>query len=260
MSHTPIHPVVTVNNIKNFIPLILDSQTEHYNTWAELFILHRKAYDVLDHLKPRVTATSSSTETAKDKDKEQPPKHAYLESWERIDSIVLQWIYATISQDLMHTIMITNTTAYDAWCRLKNLFLDNQAARTITIQNKIFNARLEQFSTMTEYCQHMKLLHDQLTSLGSTVSENQLVLQILTGLTDQYENISLILPQTQPLPDFFKTRSRLCQVEERKNAQAKLSAQSAGTALHASTDQPARAQTDTRTYIWFDNSSERGRG
>ncbi|XP_035842277.1 uncharacterized protein LOC118488940 [Helianthus annuus] len=169
MSSSPIHPAVTVNNTKNFIPLILDSQTEHYNTWAELFILHCKAYDVFDHLQPRVTATSSSTEkdsSDKEKDKTPVTKHPYLESWERIDSIVLQWIYGTISQDLMHTIMITDTTAYDAWCRLKNLFLDNQAARTITIQNKIFNTRLELFPTMAEYCQHMKLLHDQLTSLG----------------------------------------------------------------------------------------------
>ncbi|XP_022024272.1 uncharacterized protein LOC110924585 [Helianthus annuus] len=150
MSSSTIHPAVTVNNIKNFIPLILDSQTEHYNTWAELFVLHCKAYDVFDHLQARDTGTSSSTE--KEKEKETIPKHTYLESWERIDSIVLQWIYGTISQDLMHTIMITNTTAYDAWCRLKNSFLDNQAARTITIQNKFFNTRLEQFSTMAEYC------------------------------------------------------------------------------------------------------------
>ncbi|XP_022023366.1 uncharacterized protein LOC110923608 [Helianthus annuus] len=136
MASPPIHPAVIVNNIKNSIPLILDSQTEHYNTWAELFVLHCKAYEVFDHLQPREDAASSSTtKEAADKDKEKAPtvKPNYLESWERIDSIVLQWIYGTISQDLMHTIMTTNTTAYDAWCRLKNLFLDNQAARTITI-------------------------------------------------------------------------------------------------------------------------------
>ncbi|XP_021991996.1 uncharacterized protein LOC110888797 [Helianthus annuus] len=112
---------------------------------------------------------------------------------------------------------------------------------------------------MAEYCQHMKLLYDQLISLGSTVSENQLVLQILTGLTDQCESISLILQQTLPLPDFYNTRSRLCQVEDRKTAQAKLSAQSAGTALHATTE-PACASPNSRTHTRTNNNSERGRG
>ncbi|XP_035841598.1 uncharacterized protein LOC118488323 [Helianthus annuus] len=77
----------------------------------------------------------------------------------------------------------------------------------------------------------MKLIFDQLTSLGSNTTENQLVLQILAGLNDQYESTSLILQQTQPLPGFYNTRSRLCQVEDHKNTQAKLSAQATGTAL-----------------------------
>ncbi|KAJ0680226.1 hypothetical protein HanPI659440_Chr16g0621891 [Helianthus annuus] len=80
---SPVHPAVTINNIKNSIPLILDSQTEHYNTWAELFVLHCKAYDVYDHLQPRESTTSSSSsKDSSDKEKDKAPvtKHTYLES------------------------------------------------------------------------------------------------------------------------------------------------------------------------------------
>ncbi|XP_076924228.1 uncharacterized protein LOC143586599 [Bidens hawaiensis] len=161
------HPAVTVTNIKNFILIILDSQNEHYNTWAELFVIHCKAYDAFDHLQPCIQAISSSSS---DKEKE-TTKTPHQESWERIDAIVLQWIYGTITRDLVHTIKIPNTTAYDAWCRLKNLFLDNQTTRTIAIQNKFFNSRLDQFPDISAYCQHMKLLYDQLTSLGSPVTK-----------------------------------------------------------------------------------------
>uniref|UniRef100_A0A251RN97 Uncharacterized protein n=1 Tax=Helianthus annuus TaxID=4232 RepID=A0A251RN97_HELAN len=257
-SHT-IHPAVTVNNIKNSIPLVLDQQTNHYNTWAELFKNHCKAYEVYDHLQPRKTDTDSSTSSDKQA-APTPPKPTYSESWERIDAIVLQWIYDTITQDLLHTIMKNDTTAYTAWTTLRNIFLDNQESRTIDLQNKFANTRLDQFPNMSAYCQAMKLMFDQLTSLGSTLTEKQLVMQILTGLNDQYENIALILQQTTPLPDFYNTRSRLCQVEERKTAQAKISAQAAGTALTATHDTSNRATTENRDRTRTESDRYRGRG
>ncbi|XP_022031093.1 uncharacterized protein LOC110932040 [Helianthus annuus] len=137
-SHT-IHPAVTVNNIKNSIPLVLDQQTNHYNIWAELFKNHCKAYECYDHLQPKKTDTDTST------DKQAAPtspKPTYSESWERIDAIVLQWIYGTITQDLLHTIMKNDTTAYNAWTTLQNIFLDNQESRTIDLQKKFANTRL----------------------------------------------------------------------------------------------------------------------
>ncbi|KAJ0851360.1 putative RNA-directed DNA polymerase [Helianthus annuus] len=258
MSFHTIHPAVTVNNIKNSIPLVLDQQTNHYNTWAELFKNHCKAYEVYDHLQPRKTDTDSSTSSDK-QTAPTPPKPTYSESWERIDAIVLQWIYGTITQDLLHTIMKNDTTAYTAWTTLRNIFLDNQESRTIDLQNKFANTRLDQFPNMSAYCQAMKLMFDQLTSLGSTLTEKQLVMQILTGLNDQYENIALILQQTAPLPDFYNIRSRLCQVEERKTAQAKISAQAAGTALTATPDTSNRATTENRDRTRTESDRYRGR-
>ncbi|KAJ0540438.1 hypothetical protein HanHA300_Chr08g0298231 [Helianthus annuus] len=254
VSSNSIHPAVTVSNIKNFIPIILDMKTDHYNTWSEFFKIHCKAYDVIDHLKPRQQPATSSTDKEKEATSPKP-----LESWDRLDAIVLQWIYGTISQDLVFTIMKNNSTAYAAWCTLENLFQDNQASRTIDLQNKFANTRLDQFPNMSDYCQAMKLIFDQLTNLGSNITEKQLVLQILTGLNDQYESISLIIQQTDPLPDFFNTRSRLCQVEDRKATQAKLAAQQAGTALSATIDQ-TRSTTDNRFTNRTESDRSRGRG
>ncbi|KAJ0936259.1 putative RNA-directed DNA polymerase [Helianthus annuus] len=111
---------------------------------------------------------------------------------------------------------------------------------------------------MSAYSQAMKLMFDQLTSLGSTTTEKQLVMQILTGLNDQYENIALILQQTVPLPDFYNTRSRLCQVEERKTAQAKVSAQAAGTALTTTPDTSNRITNNNRDRSRGDTYDRRG--
>ncbi|KAJ0836594.1 hypothetical protein HanRHA438_Chr16g0768711 [Helianthus annuus] len=123
---------------------------------------------------------------------------------------------------------------------------------------------------MTAYCQALKVIYDQLTNVGSPITEEQLVLQLLMGLNDQYESTTTIIQQTSPLPDFYETRSRLCMAESRKQNQARQAAQAAGTALIATTDNRTAQQTDqqtsrsdsrydTRTDQHRDQSS-RGRG
>ncbi|CAJ2679757.1 unnamed protein product [Trifolium pratense] len=39
------HPALTVNNIRNFIPITLEMETSHYSSWAELFKIHCTVYE-----------------------------------------------------------------------------------------------------------------------------------------------------------------------------------------------------------------------
>jgi len=59
------HPALAVNNIKNFIPITLEMETNHYSTWAELFKIHCTVYQVSDHIIP----TKPETESSKEKEK-----------------------------------------------------------------------------------------------------------------------------------------------------------------------------------------------
>ncbi|XP_076945926.1 uncharacterized protein LOC143617164 [Bidens hawaiensis] len=126
-----LHPAITVSNIKNFIPITLDNESAQYVTWSELFKIHFNAYLVANHLEPRGESSSSAAPPAsadKDKGLAAPPPE---ESWKRLDAIVLQWIYGTISIDLLQTVMKKNTTAYNAWIALENLFQDNKCSRAL---------------------------------------------------------------------------------------------------------------------------------
>ncbi|XP_021997868.1 uncharacterized protein LOC110894919 [Helianthus annuus] len=136
-----LHPAVTVSNIRTLIPVTLDIETGHYTTWLQLFKIQCKSFQVYDHLQPRETPATSSSD--KDKDKDKDKEQAPAETWERLDSIVLQWIYGTISSDLLHTILKPNTTAYDAWTALANLFQDNKASRIIDLNNRFASTRLD---------------------------------------------------------------------------------------------------------------------
>ena len=49
------HPALTVSNIATFIKVTLDIEKGQYITWSELFKIHARAYQVLDHIIPTST-------------------------------------------------------------------------------------------------------------------------------------------------------------------------------------------------------------
>ncbi|XP_021985630.1 transcription factor MBP1-like [Helianthus annuus] len=104
---------------------------------------------------------------------------------------------------------------------------------------------------MAAYCREVKLLSDQLNSIGYAVDNDRLVLQLLTGLNEQFEGISTILQNRDPLPDFNEARSRLTMEEKKKHHHATANANTAATALHVaaapSASQDSRASQPTRS-------------
>ncbi|XP_021974465.1 uncharacterized protein LOC110869532 [Helianthus annuus] len=147
MTDNKLHPAVTVTNIKAAIPIILDNEAADYNTWSELFRIHCTAYLVSDHLSKRPETTEKTSSSDK-----QPAAPPAADSWERLDAIVLQWIYGTISPGLLKTVIKNKTTAYDAWKAIEALFQDNKATRALYLKQKFSNTRLENFSSMHAYC------------------------------------------------------------------------------------------------------------
>ncbi|KAJ9537849.1 hypothetical protein OSB04_030582 [Centaurea solstitialis] len=231
-----LHPAVTVTNIRNFIPIVLEMDDGQYTSWVELFKIHCRAHDVIHHIIP-AEATPSEPAAEKGKDK---ADDAALQK--RLDSIVLQWIYGTISKDLLITILKPNSTAAQAWKALENIFIDSKPSRALYLENKFNNVRLESFSNVSTYCQELKTLSDQLTNVDAPVSNDRLVLQLINGLGDKYESLATLLQQSTPLPDFYTARSKLILEETRKNQTSKISTDAAA-ALNTET---TTATTDRR--------------
>ncbi|XP_071727935.1 uncharacterized protein [Rutidosis leptorrhynchoides] len=166
MSETSkIHPAVTVNNIKNFIPITLEMETSQYSFWPGLFKNHCRAYEVLDHIILATTDDSSSTTPS-------TPPPTRTASWERLDAIVLQWIYGTISLPLLRTVYKDDSTAQQAWERLKRIFHDNKNSCAVHLQHQFANTRLENFPDASTYCQELKIIADQLGNVGPAIEED----------------------------------------------------------------------------------------
>ncbi|XP_076920013.1 uncharacterized protein LOC143581015 [Bidens hawaiensis] len=187
-----IHPALTVNNIRNFIPLVLDLETGQYTSWVELFTIHCTVYEVLDHILP--TGTPSSSYTI-DKEKQQDASSpAVLGSCDRLDVVVKQWIYGTMSHNLLMNVIKPKATAKETWDAIAHLFQDNQATRAMALKTRFTNTKLQSFSSISAYCQELKVLSDQLANVESTISDADLVLQLVTGLTNtEYDAIGMFI-------------------------------------------------------------------
>ncbi|XP_071688029.1 uncharacterized protein [Rutidosis leptorrhynchoides] len=171
MADPNFHQAITVTNIQNIILIVLDIEKSQYASWAELFKIHYIAYDAIDHIiPPSITpSTESSASTTTDPPTPDP-------KWKYLDGIVLQWIYSTISNDLLHMILRTNTTAAKTWERLQNIFQDNKYTCALYLNRQLNNIKFDNFSSASAYCQEIKVLVDQLSNVGDHVSEDRMVL------------------------------------------------------------------------------------
>ncbi|XP_071705153.1 uncharacterized protein [Rutidosis leptorrhynchoides] len=213
--------------------IILEMDKTQYDSWAELFKIHCRAFEVINHiLPPATTDSTNSSQTADD-------SSAQTESWARLDAVVLQWIYGTISIELLLAIMTPVQTSRQAWDRLKDMFQDNQHSRAVYLQHKFSNIRQDDFPNMAAYRQEIKSIGDQLSDVRTTrLTDDQLVLQLITGLNESYQSMATNLHHRSTLPSFYQARSMLLLEETRKMKQASTAATTVGTALLTTTTPP----------------------
>ncbi|XP_076912189.1 uncharacterized protein LOC143570415 [Bidens hawaiensis] len=144
----PLHPAYSVSNIQSKIRT-LDGTKVTYSAWVKLFRLHTVAYKVSNHIDDSAPPAATSPEYAQ---------------WKELDALVLQWIYSTISDDLMKR-LIDTTVARAAWTKLEKIFLSNKKARAAALETKFCNLTLTACSSVDDYCQRLSDLASQLADV-----------------------------------------------------------------------------------------------
>ncbi|KAL2893103.1 Retrovirus-related Pol polyprotein from transposon TNT 1-94 [Bienertia sinuspersici] len=177
-------------------------KTQHSN-WVELFENHCCAYDVLDHIDPKTPR----------------PKEVSDRLWKRLDAVVKQWIYGTISPSLVQIILSRGSTAQETWNKVQSLFQNNKHSRAVLLDNKFATVHLSHFPNATAYCQEIKNIADQLANIDQPISEQKMVLHLCAGLRNtEYDTVATLIQQCYPLPDFLTPRSKLL-IEESRRAE-----------------------------------------
>ena len=129
--------------------------------------------------------------------------------WRRLDAVVLQWIYSTISKDLLLAILKRSDTAEMAWSRLESLFQDNKASRATHLEEDFTNADFQAFDLIDNYCNHLQSLADRLADVDAPVTNGRLVLRLTGSLPEAYSGTVDYIQNQEPLPSFESCHSRL---------------------------------------------------
>lgn len=106
--------------------------------------------------------------------------------WNRLDIVVLQWMYATVSQHTLNSIIVINNSFEQFWNHIASIFNDNKHSRVVQLENQFRNTHLEDFFSTKAYCNCLKFLFDQLANVDSPVSSTHLVLKMISCPTDAY--------------------------------------------------------------------------
>ncbi|XP_021986838.1 uncharacterized protein LOC110883373 [Helianthus annuus] len=225
---TPLHPVYSVN-IQQKIRT-LDGEKVSYSSWVNLFHLHATAYRVFDHIDDTPQPTDNDPSLA---------------SWKEIDVVVLQWIYGTLTDDLLLKVLQPGSTARQAWLRLENHFLNNKDSRATTLEEDLTNLTLQCCSSLEAYFQRLKEIADQLAAVDCPVPEKRLVLKLVRGLPPEFDMTGALI--VQRLPSWSDACDMLLREQSRQRARAAVSPPVVAAAVDSAPPAPPRSDPrDTR--------------
>ncbi|XP_013594782.1 PREDICTED: uncharacterized protein LOC106302930 [Brassica oleracea var. oleracea] len=233
-----------VTNIKNHIPLIIDFEEHNYDAWCELFLTHCLAFDVLGHI-------DGTSLPANDDDT----------PWKKKDGLVKLWLYETLTQPLFRSTFQTRGSARDIWLRIENQFRNNKEVRAIQLDHDLRTTEIGD-RTVQEYCQTLKSTSDLLANLDAPVSDRILVMYLINGLNEKFDNIINVIKHKEPFPTFDSAKTMLLNEETRLKKEKKTPVTSdnasSPTVLVATTDKPQTQRFNNGNRK--QNNRGRGRG
>jgi hypothetical protein len=89
--------------------------------------------------------------------------------WARLDSLVVTWIFSTLSPELHVIVREPTETARQAWRVIEAQFLDNHKSRVLQLDTK-FRVFKQGDLSVSNYCRRKKGMANDLHALGETVT------------------------------------------------------------------------------------------
>lgn len=132
------------------------------------------------------------------------------------------WIYGTLTNFLLDTVIKTRCTTRELWLSLENLFCDNKETRSLLFDNELYTITIGDLS-LSDYCQKLKTLPDLFANVDSQVPERNLVMHMLNDLMNKFDLILTMIKHQSPLPGFTEGKSMPISEETRLKMQIKLS-------------------------------------
>jgi hypothetical protein len=174
-------------NIRNHVPILLDLLESNYSLWRCLFDSVLGKFGLVGHV--------CSPPLIIDRDAE----------WQQVDYCITNWLYTTATKSVFDLVYKPEATAFTIWSDIEGIFLDNEMQRAVLEAE--FRSVVQGDLSITDYCNKLKKLVDNLRDVGHPVSEPSQVLNLLRGLNKNFRHVKPVL--TAKSHTFMSARSYL---------------------------------------------------
>ncbi|CAO2147581.1 unnamed protein product [Urochloa humidicola] len=188
--------VAQLINIKSHVPVTLDQADPSFTTWRTFFHIALRKFGLMDHIDGTVDSSLKFDDP----------------EWLQIDSCVVSWLYATLSPELLAAVIQPNDDAYTAWKSITALFLDNVIQRATQARQRL-HALSQGDLSVGDYCGKIKHYADILRDVGSPLTDQELVITLLGGISDKLAHCAPTISAARPPMRFNDARSFLQQEE-----------------------------------------------
>jgi hypothetical protein len=179
-------------NIRHHVPETLDLHGANYASWSSLFELTFRKLGLLDHADGTVDAQARLHDA----------------EWTQIDHCIVAWIYLTVSKTIRDMVFHRCATAFSAWNAVRGLFLNNASQRVVyALQD--FHSLQQGDLSVHDYCCRLKRLADTLTDVVHPITDQDLVVNTMRGLSNKFTNALDVINAMNPLPSFLWVHSYL---------------------------------------------------
>jgi Reverse transcriptase (RNA-dependent DNA polymerase)/gag-polypeptide of LTR copia-type/GAG-pre-integrase domain len=109
-----------------------------------------------------------------------------FERWQQQDQLLLAWLFNSLSPQILAQVLNCET-ASQLWHKLLQIYNSQSLAKILELKLKIQTIK-KGGDTCSQYLQKFQAIADQLRSIGSDMTEQDLILFTLQGLGTEYEN------------------------------------------------------------------------
>ena len=113
-----------------------------------------------------------------------------------------------MSTEIFNLVFREASTAAALWAALRRLFQDHADARLHPLNPEI-RTPVQGASSLSNYCQRLQTMADELRELGDRMDDRQLVNILLQGLGDEFRTQAAFIPLIRPYPSFAEGCSLL---------------------------------------------------
>jgi gag-polypeptide of LTR copia-type len=197
-SANPVH-------FSHSIPMNLTS--ENFLVWRHSILPVLRGHGLVGFIDETLPSPSRFN-TATNGDLSPNPEY---EVWHKQDQLILAWILSSISPSLL-TQVVRCDTAAEVWTTINQLYSSQSMAKVLDLKLQLQITK-KGGSTCADFIQKMQSITDRLRSIGIDITDQELVLYILQGLTSDFESFVTAL-STRSIPPSMNEFSTLLLAHE----------------------------------------------